>query len=556
MRICKTVLVIVFLSVLISCSDRQISACLDDIESYVEERPDSALTVLESIDPETMTFPKERALYSLLKTMSLDKSLVEIRDTNLIDPAVAYYRWHKQNNRYAASLFYRGRVSFNNGKYPEALILYQKALKETSSVYWKGMITGDMAFVFNKCYNIDDELKYARKSLEYWQEWGDTIHIDQAMMNYAVACNNNNLFNIADSLMGVLCSREGVLSAAHVTRAELSVKRKNPDYEAIVGWFDKAKNEGAGFSAADWYGYAYALWKTGQKNKADSIIKQLSDYSHGLPAAIWLSRMAADRKDFRTAYEYEKSIVELSDSLVRKQLEQSVFKAQTNQYKKSLESEQVRRKGQLTVFSFIIVIFLLFGTVVFLSFKNRSRALAAENERLSGIAEECSRLLQIAKNENIMSENARLNIENKLSRLRTEYAKLYQSQFTEIGRVLDYCHRGDKADMAARRYGEKVRTILQEITDNGKGQKMFEDRIDKDLGGVMHFLRQDFPDFKESDFRLLSFLIVGFDATTRAILLDESINNMRVKKSRIVKKILDSQSEHRDLYRSLLHPGP
>ena len=43
---------VVLMLVLGGCSSRQISLFLDDVESYIMERPDSALAVLESVDRE------------------------------------------------------------------------------------------------------------------------------------------------------------------------------------------------------------------------------------------------------------------------------------------------------------------------------------------------------------------------------------------------------------------------------------------------------------------------------------------------------------------------
>ena len=48
-------------------------AFLDNVESYINEAPDSARTVLMSIDSTSLVTRRLRARYSLLRTMAQDK---------------------------------------------------------------------------------------------------------------------------------------------------------------------------------------------------------------------------------------------------------------------------------------------------------------------------------------------------------------------------------------------------------------------------------------------------------------------------------------------------
>lgn len=60
----------------ISCDNRQTKALLQDVESYIQERPDSALQVLEMVDSSNLNTKSLRAHYSLLFAMSLDKNYI------------------------------------------------------------------------------------------------------------------------------------------------------------------------------------------------------------------------------------------------------------------------------------------------------------------------------------------------------------------------------------------------------------------------------------------------------------------------------------------------
>ena len=60
------------------CTERSIHNTLIDIESFIQERPDSALAILDTIDRTTLTTQKSRAHHALLNAMALDKNFVDV----------------------------------------------------------------------------------------------------------------------------------------------------------------------------------------------------------------------------------------------------------------------------------------------------------------------------------------------------------------------------------------------------------------------------------------------------------------------------------------------
>ena len=49
---------------------------LMQVESFIEERPDSALTVLQGMDKEALSRKEEKAKHALLLSMALDKNVI------------------------------------------------------------------------------------------------------------------------------------------------------------------------------------------------------------------------------------------------------------------------------------------------------------------------------------------------------------------------------------------------------------------------------------------------------------------------------------------------
>ena len=63
----------------LSCTSKNIERTLNDVESYIRERPDSALTVLDSIDRDLLKSRKLRSHHALLFAMALDKNYIDER---------------------------------------------------------------------------------------------------------------------------------------------------------------------------------------------------------------------------------------------------------------------------------------------------------------------------------------------------------------------------------------------------------------------------------------------------------------------------------------------
>ena len=64
---------------------------LMQVESYIEERPDSALTVLQGMDKEALAGKEEEAKHALLLSMALDKNVIDRTDFEVLQPAIDYY---------------------------------------------------------------------------------------------------------------------------------------------------------------------------------------------------------------------------------------------------------------------------------------------------------------------------------------------------------------------------------------------------------------------------------------------------------------------------------
>ena len=97
---------------------------------------------------------------------------------------------------------------------------------------------------------------------------------------------------------------------------------------------------------------------------------------------------------------------------------------------------------------------------------------------------------------------------------------MYKSQFKGLGELCEIFIRANEYNDSHKRVYNKVKEMLREINGDKEGHARFEKKINKTLNNIMVHFREDFPNYSESDYRFISYIIVGFDATTLAVIFD------------------------------------
>lgn len=124
-----SLLIIVFVLGLVSCNQTSdYMPTILSVESYIEERPDSALVTLQQINVRKLSKGKEYGKYSLLLSMAMDKNRIDRTDFDLLQPAIDYYKEHGSSTDRMRTCYYQGRIYHNQGKETLAMSYYLQAL--------------------------------------------------------------------------------------------------------------------------------------------------------------------------------------------------------------------------------------------------------------------------------------------------------------------------------------------------------------------------------------------------------------------------------------------
>lgn len=563
--------VIIFLLMsflLVSCDNRQTKSLLQDVETYIQERPDSALRVLRKVDSLTLNTKSLQARYSVLFAMALDKNYIDTTALSILEPTVAYYEKFGSPKDKMLSYYYLGRIYSNRKDYPNAVIYYLQALRESSAddYYHKGLAYEALANAYSASFNNEEELRNAILAHDCFDKIRDK-NLALSRYKIAQAYHNNEQFDLADSLYSSVYSGLDSTSklAFYAMEDQVSndLQREGPDVERDIKLLEYVAEHRGNLTLTSYYEYAYLLLLIGDKSTAENILSQLSEIDESVETMEIRYRIAKYEEHDKEALTLLRGLLLYQNDVVKKQLAQSVFKAQSDYYRLTAEvSEQKSTIANQRSVIILIVGLMMIG-LLYIAFMKRKIALSREKDRLAQAVEESERLLETvrnrAKEEKDEREKDILDLkslnerdQDKIKELREMYVALYQKRFCEIGKYYDAASLHRLESIKEKAYHDVIsstQALFEEIASGSEGQKKFEARINADLDDIVSKIRSDFPKLKDEDIRFICYLIVGFDTSTISFLMDISKENVRVKKHRLREKLNGYSGPNETLYR-------
>ncbi|MBR1577732.1 MAG: hypothetical protein IJ653_04005 [Bacteroidales bacterium] len=189
---------------------RRVAATLDEVESYINERPDSALAVLRALDSTAVyRGPAQRARASLLHTMALDKCYIDLQTDSIIAPAVVWYSWHGSPDERLKTLYYLGRLQYNAKDYQQAIVTYTEALAVTEKAKdskYTGFVNQAIADTYSVTYQEKEALPYLDLAYDSFLQIPDSSLAKRTLYKKALCLTDLRMWAQAKRLYQILLS--------------------------------------------------------------------------------------------------------------------------------------------------------------------------------------------------------------------------------------------------------------------------------------------------------------------------------------------------------------
>lgn len=205
--------IVLFLIVCILCSCERHGAAwmqMDVAENILNTQPDSALSILNTLNPARMG-EEEEARYALLKSMALDKNYIDTTTFDILQPAIDYYSKNGSADDKLRTLYYQGRIYQNRGDVDMAMQSFLKAeeLKDfvEDTLTYANLLVAQ-SVLYYKSYQMKDYVGTNLNAAELYRKIGHINYQQSCLIKALDGCISLNDKRLSDSIMSVVSSLE------------------------------------------------------------------------------------------------------------------------------------------------------------------------------------------------------------------------------------------------------------------------------------------------------------------------------------------------------------
>lgn len=547
---CRIILGLSAILFFTGCYNREHISRLDEAEALLQNKPDSALTILKQLRREGSQ--TEQARYALLYSEALDKNHIKVTDDSLIRQAWSHYKHYSKDLLHQCkTLYYWGRIKLRAGDKPGALRLFLKIeekLKDTNEPYYAGLLYGQIGEVYYEQMNYSRAYHYFREARNNFRQSDNVREETESTLDMAAAAFHSKDIEKAMRLYAAALDLADEQKNDHLAKASLtnlaslyvvSGKRQIP-HDLLQRIELSARQDTL-------YGYHTLVDVNLLKNRIDSAryylalaetkttdIRDLADLQYTA------YRIEAQARNFEKATDNIHRYIYLTDSLTRSNMQFSAGMVEREYFKERTDFAEYRMKNRTTwEIAAATVILLMIGVAYYIT-RQRLRLQRERTDRYLLLAEEANSEYKTLTER---MEGQR-NTENHLK-------GLIASRFDIIDKLgKTYYERENTASQQAAMFHE-VKQIITDFAENNEMLQELELIVNTCHDNAMQKLQNDFPAMKEADIRLLCYIFVGFSPQVISLFMKDTVANVYARKSRLKSRIKSAETTNKDLFLSL-----
>lgn len=536
--ILSVVVLMLFLWLMVSCSDSKEQEVLNHVEAVIEAHPDSALTLLRGVDKASLGSDKERARYALLMSMALDKNYIDTTSFDVIQPAIEYYldRDKGTPDDKLRTYYYQGRIYQNKGDGDNAINTFARALDNTHGVKDSLCIARTLvaqAALYFDLYDFASYTNYHLRAAKIYKKCSYKDYEIDCLLNALNGANAKKDKSLADSILN-LCSSFSSLDESQ----RQTFNSYKLSYLANLGT-EKELSEIVLKQQIDSYdtngllNLALAYHRLSDNTKA----KQLLDYVYEsgekfdtLKYQAILITVLRDLGDYKPAFLTYWNYSHKTDSLYSIQFErkQKFIEEKHDLELKAQETE--RQKSQIIWWSISIGLLLCIIILVYSLYVKRIKM------------EHTHDLLKIKNLQDSLFER-----DKRQEEMSDKIGNLFSTRFKLLdGLASSYFECKETGQEQKRIYAE-VKNSIVDFSSDATTQELL-DVVNGYKNGLMDNFKADYPKLSASQYRLALYLFCGFSLSSISIFIDSDLRNIYVYKSRLKSIIAKGESPRKEEY--------
>ena len=343
---------------------------LSQVESHIEEKPDSALVLLEQINTAELSGKEEKAKHALLYSMALDKNFVDKTDFEVLQPAIDYYEDNGSATDKLRTYYYQGRIYQNMGNDALAMDCFVNAIvagNESDDILTIARTHFAQSKIYYSLFDWDNFIECNKNAADYFKEAGVLNSYANCLIRiingYTLKEEPENALHYIEECKRLLSSisqnRLADFYSAYLTYL-IDYGREEEIIDVITEYIQTISE-----SRIDWLTISNAYLRVQKYNEIFSV---LSQYTKGIDIHKDRKYYAVISEAYKNLGEYKKSLeayeeyIVLSDSI-----DYAVYTQDTKFVKErhNLELETIKeREAKNRVFLCAAIFIILLITII------------------------------------------------------------------------------------------------------------------------------------------------------------------------------------------------
>jgi tetratricopeptide (TPR) repeat protein len=512
---------------------------LEHIEAIIDEHPDSAMALLDSVDTAALRSDRDRALYDLLYNLALYKSFNDSLNEESLKFSSNHFTDNKEYSRAAKSYYLLGNLYEARKNFGQSAVSQTKGIemaRKAKDNYALGLCEMSLWAVYGKIYDTNRQIIAAKSAQDAFDKCSRNDWKIYATLNLATAFNNNGNYDSAIIIANEIINdpvnwKDSILIGSAYETIALSAMDIN-DSLSITSYAKALRYNGFSLSSGANENIGVLLSSINQNIISESDRYILNEYLSKIdhtPFAV-LAKMGKYREAYNALNKYR---IE-QDSFIRKMMTRSVDSSVEEYHLQnaSLLRSELKASRILWITSAGVSLFILLFICIFTYRISKKRK--KERNALITEAEALTNSLKIQTEQNYL--------------LTQSIKELLSSKLIIVERL---CESYDEND--GKRTAKEIKAFIKDVFLNKNTIENIVKTINRHTDNLIKKFYLCYPKLKEDEYRLYIFSVAGLSASALSLIFDESKEVIYNRKSRLKAKIKNSGLSECEIFLSYLN---
>ena len=560
---------------LASCGGSDIQQRLDHADSLMEDQPDSALAILQTIDSIKLTSEKLRARHALLNTQARVKNnLLDMSDTAAL-PLLVFFQENGNDFDRMRAAFYKAEIysTLNNSQKQLKNLLYAENLaSEIQDNYWLAKIYEKLADIYHTNHYYSKAADFRYNAIDCYKKAGKYRNEKFAKLDLGLdlhGCRQSSkAISLIDSIIGSVAYTDDPTLYLYGLDYKIFVITDLGELKESRACID-LKNQVFGREYSNSFNDFYydLLLRIKAGEHVDSI------------ELAYLKNSICSNDDFARYYwlltEYycnsgQPDKIQIAIDSVRKYynevtycvLQQSIMSEQLNYKDELLENAKIESRNRI-YFAVAIAIVLIFCAIIYFWIA-RTRNLKKDNT-IHEIQNEITRLKQFTDNEINKLENTNASLTEQITEEqnhskilqakidknsdnpeRQQYISLLKSNTILWEHTSNICTSYfNSPDTEVKSI--KYRKVMRSMSTLGTPDNLqtLVTGINFLHGNVLTVMQKNYAMISQEDIYMFALLYAGASMRIISLILDRNLSTLYSRKDSILNTIRMSSSDEK-----------